>query len=153
MDNLGEVHRGDVAREGIDCAWQSLGVHVFRVERPNFLFLRNNGDLQIEELEHLCSLCEQLAVTAGPVLCLVDIARLDKLPMTTRKGAVRRPRHHYLRAVGIFGGNTVQRAVVTMATTVARLYRGEAESIPARIFATEGAARMWLDSLPPRPRG
>jgi hypothetical protein len=118
-----------------------------RVEPPDLVVVRAQGDLSPEDLREMLDEGRQLAAAVGPVLWLSNISMLGNVPPETRKVAARSGMLTFLRASACTGAGPIQRALITLILNAAKLTGRRTTLPPVRFFATEAEGRAWLEDI------
>jgi hypothetical protein len=124
--------------------WRQIGKHLLRVDPPDLVLVRAQGDLLPDELREMLDEARRLAAVVGPVLWLSDISALGDMPAETRKVAAMSGVLTFVHASACIGARPIPRALVTLILHAAKLTNARSSMPPFRFVGTEAEGRAWL---------
>lgn len=119
-----------------------IGRHEVRLEEPDVVFVRFDGDVTEPESIELLTLSERCSVARDHQFWLVDVSELGHIHPGARRRAGTWPLSDKHWGTVAFGVGFAQRILARLVLGAAMMLRGEVETVV--LLSEETEARAWI---------
>lgn len=126
-----------------EAGFRAVGPHRFRIEPPDVVHVKLNGDVELEHIRVLYASVNELPDPSRAYL-LRDARRVGEIKPKAREYLAKPGKKNDVAAVVNYGSSFQARVLLSMVMKAVRIFRPSAPRLV--FFETESQARAWIEA-------